>query len=34
MLEIKNVTKKYGKNTAIKNVSFNVNEGEIFAFRT
>ena len=32
MLEIKNVTKKYGKNTAIKNVSFNVNEGEIFAF--
>lgn len=32
MLEIKNVTKKYGKNIAIKNVSFNVNEGEIFAF--
>lgn len=32
MLEIKNVTKKYGKNTAIKNVSFNVNDGEIFAF--
>ena len=32
MLEIKNVTKKQGKNTAIKNVSFNVNEGEIFAF--
>ena len=32
MLEIKNVTKKYGKNVAIKNVSFNVNEGEIFAF--
>ena len=32
MIEIKNVTKKYGKNTAIKNVSFNVNDGEIFAF--
>lgn len=32
MIEIKNVTKKYGKNIAIKDVSFNVNEGEIFAF--
>ena len=32
MIEIKNVTKKYGDNTAIKDVSFNVNDGEIFAF--
>ena len=32
MIEIKNVTKKYGDKTAIKNVSFNVNDGEIFAF--
>ena len=32
MIEIKNVTKKYGSNVALKNVSFNVNEGEIFAF--
>ncbi len=32
MIEIKNVTKKYGSNIAIKNVSFDVNDGEIFAF--
>ena len=32
MIEIKNVTKKYGNNIAIKNISFNVNDGEIFAF--
>ena len=32
MIEINNVTKKYGDNTALKNVSFNVNDGEIFAF--
>ena len=32
MIEIKNVTKKYGDNVALKNVSFNVNDGEIFAF--
>ena len=32
MIEIKNVTKKYGENVALNNVSFNVNEGEIFAF--
>ena len=32
MLEIKNVTKKYGSNIALKDVSFNVNDGEIFAF--
>ena len=32
MIEIKNVIKKYGENTALNNVSFNVNDGEIFAF--
>ena len=32
MIEIKNVTKKYGNKVAIKNVSFNVEDGEIFAF--
>lgn len=32
MIEIKNVTKKYGDNIALNNVSFNVNDGEIFAF--
>ncbi len=32
MIKIKNVTKKYGNTKAVDNVSFNVNEGEIFAF--
>ena len=32
MIEIKNVTKKYGKKVALNNVSFDVNDGEIFAF--
>ena len=32
MIEIKNVMKKYGDNIALKNISFNVNDGEIFAF--
>ena len=32
MNEITNVTKKYGKNIALDDVSFNVNNGEIFAF--
>ena len=32
MIEIKNITKKYGNNTAIKDISFTVNDGEIFAF--
>lgn len=32
MIEIKNVTKKYGDNVALNNISFNVNDGEIFAF--
>ena len=32
MIEIKNVTKKYGDKTSLDNISFNVNDGEIFAF--
>ena len=32
MIEIKNVTKKYGDKVAVNNVSFDVNDGEIFAF--
>ena len=32
MIEIKNVTKKYGSKKAVDNVSFNVNDGDIFAF--
>ena len=32
MIEIKNVTKKYGKKVAVDNVSFDVNDGDIFAF--
>lgn len=32
MIEIKNVTKKYGKKTALNNITFNVNDGDIFAF--
>ena len=32
MIEIKNLTKKYGDKVAISNISFNVNDGEIFAF--
>ncbi len=32
MIEIKNVTKKYGKKTAISNITFNIDNGEIFAF--
>ena len=32
MVEIKNVTKKYGNNIALKNVSFDIQDGEIFAF--
>ena len=32
MIEIKNVTKKYGNIPAIKNITFDVNDGEIFAF--
>ena len=32
MIEIKNVTKKYGDNIAVEDVSFTVNDGDIFAF--
>ena len=32
MIEIKNVTKKYGNKVAVDNVSFNVEDGDIFAF--
>ena len=32
MIEIKNVTKKYGNKKAVDNVSFNVEDGDIFAF--
>ena len=32
MIEIKNVTKKYGNKKALNNVSFTVNDGDIFAF--
>ena len=32
MIEIKNVTKKYGDKVALNNINFNVNDGEIFAF--
>jgi len=32
MIEIKNLTKSYGDNKAVDNVSFNVEDGEIFAF--
>ncbi|MBR2745038.1 MAG: ABC transporter ATP-binding protein [Clostridia bacterium] len=32
MIEIKNVTKKYGDKVALKNITFNVNDGDIFAF--
>ena len=29
MIEVKNVTKKYGKFTAVDNISFTIKEGEI-----
>jgi ABC-2 type transport system ATP-binding protein len=32
MIEIKNLTKKYGEKTAIKNVTITIDDGEIFAF--
>ena len=32
MIEIKNVTKKYGNKKAVDDVSFDVNDGDIFAF--
>ena len=32
MIEVKNLTKKYGQNTAVDNISFTVEEGEIVGF--
>lgn len=32
MIEIKNLTKFYGRNAAVKNISFNVNDNEILGF--
>ena len=32
MIEIKNVVKKYGNKVALKDISFDVNDGDIFAF--
>ena len=32
MIEVKNLTKRYGKNTAVDNISFVVNDGEIVGF--
>ena len=32
MIEIKNVTKKYGDKTAINNINFDIKDGEIFGF--
>ena len=32
MIEIKNVTKKYGDKIAVDNMSFEINDGDIFAF--
>lgn len=32
MVDVKNLTKKFGNFTAVDNISFKVNEGEIFAF--
>ena len=32
MIEIKNLTKYYGRNSAVKNLSFTVNDNEILGF--
>lgn len=32
MLDIKNLSKSYGKKEAVKNISFKINQGEIFGF--
>ena len=32
MIEIKNVTKKYGDKEALKNINFEIKDGEIFGF--
>ena len=31
-IEVLNITKRFGENLVLDNVSFNVNEGEIFGF--
>ena len=31
MIEIRNLTKKYGNKTAVDNISLSVNDGELFA---
>lgn len=30
MIEVKNLTKKYGENTAVSNISFNIEEGKVY----
>ena len=32
MIEVKNLTKKYGNNTAVKNLSFTIEKGKIYGF--
>ena len=32
MIEVKNITKKYGDHTAVKNLSFTVEKGKIYGF--
>ncbi len=32
MIEIKGLTKCYGKNTAVNNISFNFEQGKIYGF--
>ena len=32
MIEVKNVTKKYGDTTAVDNISFDVKDGEVVGF--
>ena len=32
MIEVKNLTKKYGANTAVDNVSFKIRNGRIYGF--
>jgi len=32
MIEVENLTKRYGRNTAVNGISFSVNKGEILGF--
>ena len=32
MIEVKNLSKKYGSHVAVKDVSFTINDGEILGF--